>query len=93
VAQADPVLLERILRNLVSNAIRYTDDGGVLVSCRPRQGGCCVQVWDSGIGIADSRAAAHLRRVLPGAEQPPAGAAPAQGPGPGPGHRQAPGRR
>ena len=30
----DPVLIERVLRNLVSNAIRYTDDGGVLVSCR-----------------------------------------------------------
>ena len=54
VAHADPVLLERILRNLVSNAIRYTDDGGVLVSCRVRQGGLLVQVWDSGIGIADS---------------------------------------
>jgi signal transduction histidine kinase len=34
VAQADPVLLERVLRNLVSNAIRYSDDGGVLVSCQ-----------------------------------------------------------
>jgi signal transduction histidine kinase/CheY-like chemotaxis protein len=58
VAQADPVLLERVLRNLVSNAIRYTDDGGVLVSCRLRQGtsgGCLLlQVWDSGIGIAES---------------------------------------
>ncbi len=32
VAQADPVLLERVLRNWVSNAIRYTDDGGVLVA-------------------------------------------------------------
>ncbi len=53
VAQADPVLLERILRNLVSNAIRYSDDGGVLVSCRPRQGRLLVQVWDSGIGISD----------------------------------------
>ncbi|HSQ71869.1 MAG TPA: HAMP domain-containing sensor histidine kinase, partial [Rubrivivax sp.] len=39
VAHADPVLLERVLRNLVSNAIRYTDDGGVLVSCRPRTTG------------------------------------------------------
>ncbi len=54
VAHADPVLLERVLRNLVSNAIRYTDDGGVLVSCRARGGQLLVQVWDSGIGIAEA---------------------------------------
>ena len=60
VAQVDPVLLERILRNLVSNAIRYSDDGGVLVSCRPRQGRLLVQVWDSGIGISE----ANLPRVF-----------------------------
>jgi signal transduction histidine kinase len=60
VALADPVLLERVLRNLVSNAIRYTDDGGVLVSARVRQGGpdgtrhLLLQVWDSGIGIAEA---------------------------------------
>ncbi len=57
VAQADPVLLERILRNLVSNAIRYTDDGGVLVSCRLRRrpdgDKLLLQVWDSGIGISE----------------------------------------
>ncbi len=54
VAFADPVLLERILRNLISNAIRYTDDGGVLVSCRPRGEKLLMQVWDSGIGITEA---------------------------------------
>ena len=54
VAHTDPVLLERVLRNLVSNAIRYSDDGGVLVSCRPRNGKLLVQVWDSGIGISEA---------------------------------------
>jgi len=50
---ADPVLVERILRNLVSNAIRYTNDGGVLVTCRRRQGRMLLQVWDSGVGIRE----------------------------------------
>ena len=54
VAHTDPVLLERVLRNLVSNAIRYSDDGGVLVSCRSRQGKLLVQVWDTGIGIGEA---------------------------------------
>jgi CheY-like chemotaxis protein len=48
------VILERILRNLTSNAIRYTDDGGVLVSCRQRSGKLLMQVWDSGIGISEA---------------------------------------
>ena len=50
--QADPVLVERILRNLVSNAIRYTEDGGVVVGCRLRGAQRLLQVWDSGIGIS-----------------------------------------
>ena len=54
VALTDPLLLERILRNLVSNAVRYTDDGGVLVSARQRAGMLRVQVWDSGVGIAEA---------------------------------------
>ncbi len=49
---ADPLVAERILRNLVSNALRYTEDGGVLVSCRKRGEQLCLQVWDTGIGIA-----------------------------------------
>jgi signal transduction histidine kinase/CheY-like chemotaxis protein len=54
VALVDPVLLERVLRNLVSNAIRYADDGGVLVSCRARDSQLLVQVWDTGIGISET---------------------------------------
>jgi signal transduction histidine kinase len=51
VARADPVLVERVLRNLTSNAIRYTDDGTVLVSARRRGSRLLLQVWDSGPGI------------------------------------------
>ncbi len=54
VAHTDALLLERILRNLVSNAIRYTEDGGVLVSCRRRGERLLVQVWDSGIGVSEA---------------------------------------
>ena len=52
-AYADPLVVERIVRNLVSNAIRYTEDGGVLVACRKRGDQLLLQVWDTGIGIAD----------------------------------------
>jgi CheY-like chemotaxis protein len=52
----DPVLLERILVNLVGNALRYTRSGGVLVACRRRGGRARLEVWDTGIGIpADQR--------------------------------------
>ena len=54
---ADPLLVERILRNLVSNAIRYTNDGSVLVSCRQRGDRVLLQVWDTGIGIRESERA------------------------------------
>lgn len=51
-ALSDPVLVELILRNLVSNAIRYTEQGGVLLACRARGNNVWLEVWDSGIGIA-----------------------------------------
>jgi signal transduction histidine kinase/CheY-like chemotaxis protein len=57
VVHADPLLVERILRNLVSNAIRYTDDGGVLVAARGRSGKVLLQVWDSGLGIREAEQA------------------------------------
>lgn len=50
--ESDPVLFERILTNLVSNALRYTPHGRVLVACRRRHGRLRVEVRDSGIGIA-----------------------------------------
>jgi two-component system, sensor histidine kinase len=57
VAFADPLLVERIVRNLLSNAIRYTSDGSVLVSCRRRGERLLLQVWDTGPGIGASERA------------------------------------
>jgi two-component system, sensor histidine kinase len=47
----DPTLLFRVLSNLVANAIRYTEEGGVIVACRKRGNAVSIEVWDSGIGI------------------------------------------
>lgn len=49
--RSDPVLVERILRNLVSNAVRYTDHGRVVVGCRRHAGALRICVHDTGIGI------------------------------------------
>lgn len=51
VIYSDPFLLERMLRNLISNAIRYTDSGGVEVRCICMPGKVGLQVADTGIGI------------------------------------------
>jgi signal transduction histidine kinase/ActR/RegA family two-component response regulator len=51
IVRTDPVLMERILRNLVANAVRYTERGGVLVGCRRRADTIRVEVWDTGPGI------------------------------------------
>lgn len=57
--QSDPLLLERILSNLVSNAIKYTREGGVILGCRRRGDFIAVQVWDSGPGIPE-KAQVHI---------------------------------
>ena len=51
-AHSDPVLLEQMVRNLVGNAVRYTQQGGVLVGVRKRGERLSIQVWDTGGGIA-----------------------------------------
>lgn len=50
----DRVLLIRILSNLVSNAIKYTAEGGVLIGVRVLQDKLCFQVWDTGRGLSDN---------------------------------------
>lgn len=50
----DPALLERMVGNMVANALRYTTQGGVLLSCRKRRAGLLIQVWDTGPGIAEN---------------------------------------
>jgi signal transduction histidine kinase len=54
--RSDFVLLEQIVFNLVSNAIRYTDKGRLLIGCRHRSDQLRIEVWDTGPGIpADQR--------------------------------------
>jgi signal transduction histidine kinase/CheY-like chemotaxis protein len=58
--RSDPVLLERIIGNLVSNAIRYTYHGRVLVGCRRHSDALRIMVIDTGVGIA----AVHLDDIF-----------------------------
>ena len=60
--RSDPVLLQRILLNLVANAVRYTQQGSVLLACRASADGqhARIEVWDSGIGISPE----HQRQVF-----------------------------
>jgi PAS domain S-box-containing protein len=60
IVRADKDLLKSIMMNLVSNAIKFTAQGGVLISARIHSGKVMVQVWDTGIGIAE----AHLPKIF-----------------------------
>jgi PAS domain S-box-containing protein len=55
VVRTDSMLVMRVLRNFLSNALRYTPDGGILLGCRRRKDGVEVQVWDSGVGIPEDK--------------------------------------
>ena len=53
--RSDRRLLRRLLQNLVSNAIKYTPSGRVLVGARRRHGRLVVEVWDTGLGIPENK--------------------------------------
>ena len=53
--RSDFILLEQIVFNLITNALRYTRRGGVVVGCRKRGDRLRIEVWDSGIGIAEDQ--------------------------------------
>lgn len=59
-ALADKALVDLVMRNLISNALRYTHAGGILVACRPRAGRLALEVWDTGSGIAPG----HLEDIF-----------------------------
>lgn len=52
---SEPAMLERIIRNLVSNAVRYTEQGGILVGIRLRADSIWLDVWDTGRGIPEAK--------------------------------------
>lgn len=61
---SDPLLLMRILSNLVSNALRYTARGGVVVGCRRRGQMIGIEVWDSGRGIEPEKQQEIFREFI-----------------------------
>jgi two-component system, sensor histidine kinase len=48
---SDPLMLRRILQNLMANAVQYTEHGGIMIAARRRGADVAIEVWDSGPGI------------------------------------------
>ena len=58
--RSDKRMLQEMIRNLLSNALRYTERGTILLGCRRGDGRARIQVWDSGVGIMGE----HLPRIF-----------------------------
>jgi PAS domain S-box-containing protein len=65
---SDKRMLEEMLRNLLSNAIRYTDGGKILLGCRRRGDDIRIEVWDSGVGITQDQLPNIFEEYYQGAE-------------------------
>ena len=63
--ESDPRLLEQMLRNVLSNALKYTHEGRVLLGCRRHGGWLSIEVWDTGIGIEPLEQALLLESHAP----------------------------
>lgn len=73
VVKSDSQLLARILRNFLSNAIRYTGQGRILLGCRRRRDHILIQVWDTGPGIPQDKLAEifqEFKRIRPAGSPP-----------------------
>jgi len=66
--RSDKRMLEEMLRNLLSNAIRYTDGGRILLGCRRGGDNVRVEVWDSGVGIIRDQLPHIFEEYYQGAE-------------------------
>ena len=65
--RSDPLMLQRVLQNLVSNAVRYTKQGGVLVGVRTRGAQCLIDVVDTGCGISQAECETMFEEFYRGA--------------------------
>lgn len=59
-AVSDPILLQRVVGNLIANAVKYTERGGILVATRRTRRGPRLEIWDTGVGIAP----VHQREIF-----------------------------
>lgn len=55
VIHSDPKIMKQMLRNLISNALKYTKRGKILIGCRRRGQTLTIEIWDTGVGIAASQ--------------------------------------